>query len=559
MPTEDAANAERFKLVVESSPIAMLLVNGAGLIEMVNIAAESLFGYTRNELVGQSVDILVPEALLVLHQGHRADFAAAPRPRTMSGRELYALHKNGSQFPVEIGLNPTETQDGIVVLASITDLSARRQTEQIWRHFASMIESSGDAIISKTMDGIIASWNPAAERIFGYSESEAIGKPITVLFPPDRLAEEADLMERLARGERIVRYDTVRVRKDGSLVDVSVTLSPIMDGFGNIVRASKIAHDITERKRTEKSLRESTAVLRALADGAPAAVAMFDREMRYVVASRQWLDERGLADRNIVGLSHYDLFPNFPERQKEVHRRCLAGAIERSEEDFFPREDGVERWFRWEVRPWNYPDGELGGILVWTQDITDSKAINDEVRRMALTDPLTSLPNRRLLMDRLTVAMRSSERTGKGGAVLLVDVDHFKQVNDSLGHQAGDSLLQQAAGRLSSSVRACDTVSRFGGDEFVVVLEDLHEKSETAIAQTLQIGKKIIAKFNEPFTLASRDHCCTVSVGAALFGKQIQSEDEVLKCADRALYLAKSGGRNTVHFAAPSFRSDGDE
>jgi diguanylate cyclase (GGDEF)-like protein/PAS domain S-box-containing protein len=467
------------------------------------------------------------------------------------GRELYARHKNGTQFPVEIGLNPIETQDGMVVLASITDLSARRQTEQMWRHYASIIEASEDAIVSKTMDGIIASWNPAAERIFGYRESEAIGRPITMLFPPDRLAEEADLMAHLARGERIAHYDTARVRKDGSLVHVSVTLSPIVDGFGNIVRASKVAHEITERKRFEKNLWERTAVLQVFAEWAPTSIAMFDHEMRYLAASRQWRNDLGLQDRNIVGLSHYDLVPDFPERQKEVHRRCLAGATERSEEDYFVSEDGTGVWLRWEVRPWSYPDGKLGGILIWTQDITASKAINDAVSRMALTDPLTGLPNRRLLMDRLTIAMLSSERTGKEGAVLLVDVDHFKQVNDSLGHDAGDSLLQQVAARLSSSVRACDTVARLGGDEFVVVLGDLHEKSETARAQTLQVGKKIVAKFNEPFALASQDHRCTVSIGAALFGTQKQSADEVIKRADQALYLAKAKGRNTLHFAEP--------
>jgi diguanylate cyclase (GGDEF)-like protein len=201
----------------------------------------------------------------------------------------------------------------------------------------------------------------------------------------------------------------------------------------------------------------------------------------------------------------------------------------------------------------------LGGILIWTQDVTASKAIHDEVKRMALTDPLTNLPNRRLLMDRLAVALLSSERTGKRGALVLVDLDHFKEVNDSLGHDAGDSLLQQSASRLSSSVRACDTVARFGGDEFVVVLEDLHEKSETAMAQALQIGRKIVARFNEPFTLASRDHRCTVSIGAALFGKQMQSEDNVLKRADRALYHAKAGGRNTVHLDEPQIRSHEDK
>jgi diguanylate cyclase (GGDEF)-like protein/PAS domain S-box-containing protein len=552
MPEKNAASEERFRLVVEYSPIAMLMVNGAGSIVMVNIAAESLFGYMRAELLGQPVEILLPEAFRVHHHGLRADFAAAPRPRAMGvGQEFSAQRKDGSQFPVEIGLNPIETEDGIVVLASITDISARRQSEQMGRHYASIVESSGDAIISKTMDGIIASWNPAAERIFGYSASEAIGKPMTMLFPPDRLSEEADLLSRLARGERIARYDTVRMRKDGSLVDVSVTLSPIVDGFGRIVKASKVAHEITERKRIEKDLWERTAVLRAFADGAPTAVAMFDREMRYLVATRQWHDELGIGDRDIVGLSHYQVFPNISEHWKEIHRRCLAGAIERCEEDSFVRGDGAKMWLRWEVRPWSYPDGELGGLLIWSQDITALKQANDEIRAMAFNDDLTSLPNRRLLMDRLKRAMVSSKRTGKEGAVLLVDLDHFKQVNDSLGHDAGDSLLQQVAIRLSSSVRAGDTVARIGGDEFVVVLEDLHEKSKTAMAQTLQICKNIVAKLDQPYILAARVHPCTVSIGAALFGRQEQSEDEVLKRADLALYQAKEEGRDKVHFAEP--------
>lgn len=545
----ETAADERFRLVVEYCPVAMLLVDAAGAIQLSNSAAASLFGYNRAELNGMSVDILVPKALRVHHHHLRAEFAAHPQPRAINvGRELYAQHKTGRLFPVEIALNPIETQNGLAVLASMIDLSARRQTEQMWRHYASIIGASEDAVISKSMEGIIQSWNSAAERIFGYSESEALGKPITMLFPPDRLAEEAALMARLSRGERIARYDTVRVRKDGSRVDVCVTLSPILDGFGNIVQASKIANDITERKIIEKDLRERTAVLRAFADRAPASVAMFDREMRYVVASRQWLDERGLAHRNILGLSHYDLFPNFPERLREVHRRCLEGAIERSEEDFFPGEDGSGRWLRWEVRPWHFPDGELGGILVWTEDITASKALHDEDRRLALTDPLTSLPNRRLLIDRLKVAIVTSQRTAKVGAILLVDVDHFKLVNDSLGHHAGDSLLRETARRLSSSVRASDTVARLGGDEFVVILEDLHENADTAIARTSDIAGKILSKFNQPFSLASQNRACTVSIGATLFGQHDLSEEEVLQRADRAMYQAKEQGRNRLHF-----------
>jgi diguanylate cyclase (GGDEF)-like protein len=177
--------------------------------------------------------------------------------------------------------------------------------------------------------------------------------------------------------------------------------------------------------------------------------------------------------------------------------------------------------------------------------------MHDEVRSLAFYDPLTSLPNRRLLTERLKVALAASKRSGRACAVLLVDLDHFKQVNDTLGHAAGDSLLQEVSHRLSSSLRESDIVGRWGGDEFIVVLENLHEQTEVATAQIARIGKTIMAKLNKPYTLGSQDYNGTVSIGAALCGKKLEDEDEVFKRADKALYIAKADGRNRLCFGEP--------
>jgi diguanylate cyclase (GGDEF)-like protein/PAS domain S-box-containing protein len=294
---------------------------------------------------------------------------------------------------------------------------------------AALVASSDDAIASKTLDGVITSWNPQAETLFGYSAAEAIGQPMTLIFPPDRLDEEAALLARIARGETINRYETVRVRKDGRQIMVSVNLSPIRDSKGRVIGASKIAHDISLRKQDE-----------------------------------------------------------------------------------------------------------------------------EEIRRLAFFDPLTGLPNRRLLLDRLAQALILSRRADLGGALLFIDLDHFKTLNDTLGHDIGDDLLRQVARRLVDCVRESDSVARLGGDEFVLLLEGLSSAAEESAAQTEAVVMKIFAQLHEPFILGERKHHATTSIGATLFNGDHESVDELLKQADLALYRAKDAGRNTLRFFDPAMQ-----
>ncbi len=199
-------------------------------------------------------------------------------------------------------------------------------------------------------------------------------------------------------------------------------------------------------------------------------------------------------------------------------------------------------------------NGIVTNYVASLADITVSKAANEEINHLAFYDTLTQLPNRRLLMDRLKQALASSARSGREGALLFIDLDNFKSLNDTLGHDVGDLLLQQVAQRLKSCVREGDTVARLGGDEFVVMLEDLSEHALEAAAQTETVGEKILATLNQPYQLAKHEHHSTPSIGVVLFSDHEQNQDELLKQADIAMYQAKKAGRNILRFFDPQMQ-----
>ncbi|WP_406432538.1 PAS domain S-box protein [Streptomyces sp. NBC_00631] len=249
------AAEERFRGLLEAAPDAMVIVDDTGTIRLVNAQTEALFGYGREELLDRPVELLMPHRFRGHHTVHRDGYAANRQVRPMGvGLDLHGLRKDGTEFPVEISLSPLETADGLLVSAAVRDVSDRKAAEARINELAALVESSQDAILAKTLDGYITYWNAAAGRLYGYTAEEVIGRHVSVLSPPELRGEISALLERLLHGEKVEHFEMLRMTKDGSLLDVDVTLWPTRDTDGTVVGACAIVRDISDRKRAEAEL-----------------------------------------------------------------------------------------------------------------------------------------------------------------------------------------------------------------------------------------------------------------------------------------------------------------
>jgi PAS domain S-box-containing protein len=255
--TKAEHNLSLISMFLDSTPDPIVIVNHNGSIQMVNNQTEIVFGYTKQELEGKKLDVLIPSRYQHVHEGHLTNFFIKTKVRNMgTGLDLFAIKKNGEEFPVEISLSPIHLETSVWVSAAIRDITRRRDEERKLSQLATIIENSADAIISKKLDGTILTWNKGAEKILGYTYEEVLGKHISFLFPPERLAEERIIMTKILKGESINQYETIRVRKDQLRIYVSITLSPIKDKNGKISSVSKILRDITKNKEQEENLRK---------------------------------------------------------------------------------------------------------------------------------------------------------------------------------------------------------------------------------------------------------------------------------------------------------------
>ncbi len=557
-----------------------------------NASICKMLGYTRDELVGLHASEIVTQ----IEVEHIEAALDATKKKGNYVREWQLRRKDGSVFSAEV--IETIMPDGNL-LGIIRDITERKQAEIYSKHLAAIVESSGDAIIGKDLNGIVTSWNLGAEKIFGYMSNEMLGTSITKLIPADLQDEEHMILEKIRRGERVNHFETLRQAKDQRLIEVSITVSPIKDSRGNIIGASKIARDISILKAHERKIVRLSQLYAALSQCNQAIVrctnemellpqicrdavkfggmkmawiGMLDESTRLVKpcasfgSGIEYLDgiEISVTANNPAGLGPTGtaLREQRPIWSQDIkHDTTMAFWHERATKF---------GWGSAAALPL-HRKGNAVGVFVLYSDVVNAfdKAVQDLLMEMAMDisfaldrfhdeaerkreqdqlaylanfDVLTGLPNRTQLERNLKYALCLAKRNKGHLAVLFIDVDRFKDINDTLGHSIGDAFLIEIARRFRSILREEDTLSRRGGDEFVLVL------SECSAQGAAQVAEKLLQVISHPSKIEQYDLLVTASIGIALYPEDGVDIETLAKSADTAMYRAKHEGRNTYRF-----------
>jgi diguanylate cyclase (GGDEF)-like protein/PAS domain S-box-containing protein len=528
-----------WRILVDQSSEGIVVLGQSGEVFEANCRYAEMLGYTMNEVYQLHVwdwDFqFTKQQLLEMIQA--VDYSGAHF-------ETQHRRKDGTIIDVDISTTGIVYCGQKLIFCICRDITERKQAEMALRQERNF----SDAVLSG-LPGVFylfdkhlqfMRWNRNFEQVLGYTGDE-ISKmsPLDFFADGDRQLVAERIQDGFALGKAEVEADFVA--KDGTRTPYYFT--GVRTRLAGQVCLLGTGNDLTERKQAEIALRENEERLRFFFEHAPASLAMLDRDMRYLQVSRRWLADFGLGGRDLRGLSHYDIFPEIPERWKAAHRRGLSGEVVREEGDHFERADGSVQWSRWEVRPWLNAGGDVGGIVIFTEDVTDHKRYEEQLTHMATHDALTNLANRTLLQDRLEQSIHYAHRSGRLVAVLLLDLDRFKVINDSLGHDFGDQLLCAVAQRLQKSVREADTVARLGGDEFVVLLVEVADEEDVAV-----VARKILDKLNLPYQIHDREIILTASLGISLYPKDSDDGATLFRNADMAMYRAKRGGRSNFSF-----------
>jgi diguanylate cyclase (GGDEF)-like protein/PAS domain S-box-containing protein len=530
--------------MIESSLDSLVAISPEGMITDVNEATVKVTGIPRQELIGTAFSDYFTEPgkaneiyQLVFEQGMAVDY-----PLTMR-------HRDGTLTDVLYNASVYRDAGGKVlgVFAAARDVTELGQRFEAAQRLAAVVEFSGEAIVSSSSDGTVTSWNSAAESLYGYSSEEMIGKSVILLSPEDRIGEVDAILAEVAAGQTVVNFERIERRKDGTVFPVSLTISPICDPDGRVVGTSAIARDMTEARKAAENARSLAAaedLVHTLMASASIGIALADLDGAFRVVNRALCDLLGYDEAYF--LAHWlpdFVHPDDAEEALQARARVIAGASNMGATKLrLVRADGATVWVRRVTMLLHDGDGQANLVMVQVEDITAEHEAQEALTYQAFHDPLTGLHNRAWILDILAVDLHAAKRLGHSVGALFVDLDNFKVVNDSLGHAAGDEVLATVADRIVAALRPGDRIGRFGGDEFVIVVQDVQdvldvercaERVSASIAVDLQVrGHRIVP---------------TASIGIAT-STPTSTPESLLRDADSALSRAKANGRASWHF-----------
>ncbi|MCX7174101.1 MAG: EAL domain-containing protein, partial [Proteobacteria bacterium] len=530
----------------------MVVTDGNNVILRVNQAFSKITGYTLEEAVGRKMNLLKSNR-------HDAQFYAAIWKTIFSHGawhgEIWNRVKNGEEHPHWLTISAVRDSNDVVThyVGTYTDITESKRAEAEILATRNRLQATFDAIpdllFEAGLDGRIYHYHSPRSDLLAAPPEVFLGKLITEVLPPD-VTEVclAALREASEKGWSTGRSYALDLPQGKRWFELSV--APMHEALDK--HFILLVRDITERKAAEDQLRK----LSLAVEQSPESIVITDLDCQIEYVNEAFVQKTGYSRQEAIGNNPRMLHSGqTPPGSFAALWETLGRGQAWDGEFHNRRKDGSEYIEHAVITPIRQADGSITHYVAVKEDITARKAAEDKINTLAFFDPLTSLPNRRLLLDRLQQALASTSRSKRYGALLFIDLDNFKTLNDTLGHDIGDLLLQQVAQRLATCVREGDTVARLGGDEFVVMLEDLSENDREAATQTETVGEKILLTLNQHYQLASYPHHSTPSIGVALFADQHETVDDLLKRADMAMYQAKAAGRNTLRFFDPEMQA----
>lgn len=543
------ADQRRMRAVLATSHEAFVALDGQGLVSEWNAEAERTFGWTRDEALGRTMQsLIIPERLRVA--GSMEDFmgGGGAQPAAVNRRlELVAQHKNGREFPIEISISRTGGQDSHSFAAFMHDISERladqalladkeKRLRDVTNNIPAMIgHFDVNEVCTFANDRGLKALGVSREQVPGITLRQALGEAQYQQHKPG-------VREALAGRHASVEGES---SLNGRPVFYQAHMVPDRDSVGGVRGFYLMTFDVTPLKEYQNALAAGEDRLRTITDNLPVLIAYIDREQRFQFANGTYRDWLGLDPASLVGQRVLDMVgPALYEERRINIDRALAG--ERVDFEMQSTTQGVPRHLQISYLPDRRPDGSVSGIYTLSTDVTVLKTAEQQMRQLARYDTLTGLPNRLQVEEKLPEAMARCARSRRPMALMFLDVDKFKTINDTLGHAAGDEVLKEFGHRLLACVRKTDTVARLAGDEFVVILEGLNSIDEPQF-----VARKIIATIGGEFQVLGHPLAVSTSLGIVLYeGGNDVSPARLLARADEALYEAKAAGRNTFRMAS---------
>ncbi len=557
----------RYSTLVRNIGEGVTLVDIEERFIYANPAAEAVFGVQPKNLLGRTLrEFTTPEQFRLIQEQ-----TCRRQAGEKSTYELEIVCAGGVARRLLMTAVPQFDDQGQfeVALCVFRDITERKRAEEALRESEAWLRditlSMADWVWATDVNGVYTYSSQKGFDYFGSCREDVIGKSPLDFMPPDEAQRVAAIFAEIVANKAPIKdLENWNIRADGQRICLLTNGVPILDAAGNLKGYRGVDKDITERKSVEKMLQQRNSLLSILIENFPGGLSMMDSNLRLTAWNRQFKELLELPDSLFEkpNLCLEDCIRYNAQRGEygpgDVEQQVLARVelASKFEPHKFERQRPNAKVLEVRGEP-----VQGGGFVTVYLDVTERKKLERQVLEMAFYDPLTQLPNRRLLDERLRQCLVESKRSNRYGVLMFLDLDKFKVLNDKHGHAVGDLLLVQAAQRMKSCVRESDTVARHGGDEFVVMMADLSEDKAAATAQARSVAEKIRVMLAEPYRLALKhgdtlvEHSCTVSIGVVIFIDREGSQDDFLCLADSAMYQAKNTGGNLIRFSDATCQS----